>query len=310
MTGAPVREELKAPHYGLPVALDFFLSGTSSGAAVTAAIALVAGGPGARAVAEAGYLIAFPTILICLGLLSAELGRPMRFLHMLWSRKVSAAIGEWVIAPLGFHLKLLSPMSVGAWGLSAYSALTGLSLVFTWVPPGWAPRRLELPLAVAGALLGFFVGGYKGVLLRATAQPIWRSATWLGPVLLASAASSGVAAIFLVNLARGGGMGDPSVRTAGALALTLVIQAVLLILFLHGLGEEARSLWRGHLGLLFWGGAIAAGTALPLVTAVWKAASPLPPAAVLVGSFALRYCILMAPTVALEAAARMAQARQ
>lgn len=300
MAAAPVLENLKAPHYGLPVALDFFLSGISAGAAVTAAIALVAGGPGARAIAEAGHLIAFPLICICLGLLSAELGRPMRFLNMLWSRKASTAIGEWALTPLGFHLKLLSPMSVGAWGLSAYSGLTFLSFVFTWFLPGWTPRRLELPTAVAGALLGFFVGGYKGVLLRASAQPVWRSAGWLGPVLLASAATSGVAAVTLVNLVRQGEMGDPWIGTARALALTLAMQAVLLVLFLMGLGQEARFLWRGHLAVPFWGVAVAAGLALPLVMAVTRIPSPIGPAGILAGSLALRYSVLMAPSMVLK----------
>lgn len=305
MAAPPVPEELKAPHYGLPVAVDFFLSGTSSGAAVTAAIAVLAGGPGARAIAEAGYLIAFPLICICLGLLSLDLGRPERFLHMLWSRKTSTAIGEWAITPLGFHLKLLSPMSVGAWGLSAYSAVTFLSLVFAWLLPGWAPRRLELPLAVAGALLGFFVGGYKGVLLRATAQPVWRSASWLGPLLLASAATSGVAAVTLVHLARPGGSGDAFIGTSRALALTLVIQAVTLVLFLTRLGPEAQFLWQDRLRVPFWGVGIAAGLLIPLIMAVSTPSSAIGPVAVLAGSLALRYCILTAPSMALQERKRL-----
>ena len=83
-------------------------------------------------------------------------------------------------------------------------------------------------MAVAGALLGFFVGGYKRILLRATAHPVWRSTAWLGPLLLTSAATSGVAAIILVNFMQGNAAGAAGAGVARALEFTWTLQALLL----------------------------------------------------------------------------------
>jgi hypothetical protein len=149
---------------------------------------------------------------------------------------------------------------------------------------------------VAGAILGFFVGGYKGVLLRATPQPLWRATIWLGPLMLVSSATSGLAAIALVNVGRRLGYGPEWTGIGTALALTLIAQAVVSVLFLVGLGSEVRMLSHGPLGALFWGVAVSLGLLLPLVLAVAGVPSPIGPVAILAGSLALRYAILTAPS--------------
>ena len=53
-------------------------------------------------------------------------------------------------------------------------------------------------LQVFGCLSGFFIAAYTGALLSATNQPMWSDTTWLAPLFLASAASTGLAAMTLL----------------------------------------------------------------------------------------------------------------
>ena len=55
------------------------------------------------------------------------------------------------------------------------------------------------PLSLAQALLGLGLGGYTGILLAATAVPLWATAgLLLGPLFLATAVASGAAALALL----------------------------------------------------------------------------------------------------------------
>jgi formate-dependent nitrite reductase membrane component NrfD len=102
----------------------------------------------------------------------------------------------------------------------------------------WAPRRLgigrlpRLSFAVLGAVVGFFLASYTGVLISTTHLPMWTATPMLGALFLASAASTGMAAIALgLRLAR-------TPLSLGALAglqradnLAIVVEIVLLIVF-------------------------------------------------------------------------------
>ena len=107
--------------------------------------------------------------------------------------------------------KWWSPMSAGSWGLSAFGAFSFLSFVGVLAEDRrlgmgrWhdlAMRTRVGPIGkvikVGGGLSGFFLGAYTGTLLTATNQPIWAQTTWLSPLFLASAASTGVAAMILL----------------------------------------------------------------------------------------------------------------
>lgn len=95
------------------------------------------------------------------GLLIAHLGRPERFLNMLRI------------------VKFKSPMSMGVWGLVLYSGASGANVVRELAVSGALPRcmRFLAPgfLVPLQALLGAFIAGYTGVLLSATANPLWSS---------------------------------------------------------------------------------------------------------------------------------------
>jgi hypothetical protein len=108
-----------------------------------------------------------------------------------------------------------------------------------------------------------------------------------------------VAAIALVTLVRGGSVGDHWTGIAKALTVTVALQVVVLGVFLVDLGAEAQLLWQRRLAVPFWGIGVAAGLVVPLVPVVTTPPSPIGPFAVLAGSLALRYCVLMAPSLAL-----------
>lgn len=245
------------PHWGWEIVAYFFLGGLSGGSYVVASLADLVGGAAGRRIARAGRYLSFATLLPCPVLLILDLGRPERFLHML--RVV----------------KLRSPMSVGTWGLLAFSGFATLSALIQAAEDGLlgraAPGRAlaALParsVGLAGSGAGFFLGGYTGVLLAATAVPLWaKNATLMGPLFLTSALTNGNAAIALLLAATG----DADERTLAPLErlelLVLLMELGLLLTFERRLGPTiARPLTDGRYGLLYRVGVLGLGLGVPL----------------------------------------------
>ena len=144
------RQIVKSPVWKTPdVPLYLFLGGAAGSSSVLGAMAELTGRP---ALARSAQYVAGGGALASVVFLIHDLGRPARFLHMLR-----------VIKPT-------SPLSVGSYILSPFSALTsataGLRLL------GWFPRLR--PLAAAGAAaFGGPMATYTAVLLSNTAVPSW-----------------------------------------------------------------------------------------------------------------------------------------
>ncbi|HEY7497260.1 MAG TPA: NrfD/PsrC family molybdoenzyme membrane anchor subunit [Vicinamibacterales bacterium] len=157
---------LKSPVWTWEVPAYFFVGGAAGAAAVVAAAARAAGANpalvrDARWIAAAGGALS-PALLI------SDLGRPERFLNML---RV---------------FKMQSPMSVGAWTLVAFSNAAGASAF-----AATAHRALggRLPVKVVGdaaevvsAATGLVLSTYTGVLIGATAVPVWSRNVSLLPI--------------------------------------------------------------------------------------------------------------------------------
>ena len=253
--GLPV---VHAPHWGWMIILYFFLGGISSASYVIACVAELFGGKHGEPIKRAGRYLALAALIPCPWLLIADLGRPERFHHML---RV---------------IKLRSPMSVGTWGLSIYGVFVTLSVLLQAVQDGllgWVPkiRRIAEPVPCTlinaiGALFGFFVGGYTGVLLGITAIPIWaRNALLLGPLFLSSAMASASAAIALV-LALARGAREQSFQRLERLDIVALLSELGLILAARGnagptIGQPIR---QGRLGQLFRWGVLGVGILAPL----------------------------------------------
>ena len=171
---------LKPPVWTWEVPAYFFVGGAAGAAAALGAIAQVTGADDAlvrdaRWIAAAGATLSAP-------LLVADLGRPERFLNML---RV---------------FKLQSPMSVGALTLTAFGSASSAAAFARLVR-----RNTNLPVRVLGdasaavaAATGLVMATYTGVLLGATAIPVWNDNVRLLPVHFgASALGSAVSLLEL-----------------------------------------------------------------------------------------------------------------
>ncbi|MDP8922551.1 MAG: polysulfide reductase NrfD [Chloroflexota bacterium] len=305
--GRSATEEARGSYYGVPVIHKphwkwlvvwyFYLGGITSGSYLVATIADWLGGRAGRPIARVGRYVAFAALLPCPILLILDLGRPERFHHMLRI------------------FRLRSPMSVGVWGLVAYSAFCTLSAAIQAANDRVFGSRTVLArflrahparlAALAGLGSASFLGGYTGVLLAATAVPIWtRNALLLGPLFLSSALSTGTAVIALL-LALGPRTPPESLRRLERLdALTLLAELILVLAVRVVPGRVAgRPLTEGRRGLIYLLGVVGLGTLAPLALQWPSLAHGETPsrrrtafasACVLVGGFLLRYVMVFA----------------
>jgi formate-dependent nitrite reductase membrane component NrfD len=243
--GLPV---LKRPHWKWEIVLYFWAGGIAAGAYVIAAIADIFGDEQDRPIVRAGRFIALPLMLISPVLLIKDLGRPEKFYNMLRI------------------FKFKSPMSVGTWGLTFFGGFSGLSALLELLTPGDTVRTLRRVVAILGTPFGFFVGGYTGVLIAATAIPIWfKNRLLWGPTFLASAFSTGIAAIQAALVLSGRGNHHAHAKLERAHMVGLATEASLLAAGLVKLGPTGDLLTRGKWSTLFMPGALGLGTIVPLL---------------------------------------------
>lgn len=227
--GQPI---LKPPTWTWEVPLYFFAGGTAGAAAVIAALTRLAGADlslerTALAIAAAGALVSPPLLIL-------DLGRPERFLNML--RVV----------------KLRSPMSVGAWVLAAFTPAVLVALAARTLG---GPQLFLLMGTLAqgmAALLGLLLATYTGVLLAATAIPVWNTHRMLLPPHFAASALGSAAALlelcgFLVPATQRLGIVASVVETAIGAAIELRSR------------RADRALRHGRSGLLIRLGGVLAG---------------------------------------------------
>jgi formate-dependent nitrite reductase membrane component NrfD len=147
---------LKAPQWKWEIPLYFFVGGAAGASAVIAAMADWVGHD--PELARHARLVAAGGAMLSSGLLIADLGRPGRFLNMLRVFKAQ------------------SPMSVGAWTLAAFGSASGAAAFAQLVRDrfDFAPVRVIGNIASGfSALLGLPFSNYTGVLIGATAVPVW-----------------------------------------------------------------------------------------------------------------------------------------
>jgi hypothetical protein len=223
------------------VPLYFWFGGIAAGSSFVALACDLAGDHRSAAIARKvamGALAPSPPLLVM------DLGRPERFLNMLRI------------------FKPRSPMSMGAWCLSVFGTVGGAAVAADVLGRPQAARAL----GAANAVVGGYLGSYTGVLLAATAVPVWaRSRLFLGPIFVSTAAATGAAATRLVLVAAGLPRDHPTRRAlgrveTGAMAAELALSTV----NERRLGRLSRSLHEGRGGRLFraakWG--VRAGLAL------------------------------------------------
>lgn len=231
--------------------------------------------------------------VLALGVLClvVDLGRPDHLLALVFSPKLSVmTIGAYA---LGVALLVAAAFAVAA-------NFDGLDFTPTVV----------YVLSTVGIVAGLASTLYTGVLLSGLASILfWQ--TWLLPLVFTlSSLSGGIALVFLsaafVNVRQS--IVRPLVNLARVDGALIVVELALLMAYVAwGMADEgttasARSLIAGDLAGLFWGGVVTIGLILPFVMErfivygnrssqlMWVAA------AVLLGSFLLRVCIVGAGT--------------
>src|SRR5260370_26997514 len=234
-----------SPHWTWFIIPYFFVGGIAGGAYFLAAVLEWFGRPEDRPVIRTGYSLAFWGAVLSGLLLTLDLGRSLRFPHMLFQSDNFPHL----------MFKSFSPISFGAWGLLLFGACAFLSW---YIETGGTLVKL---IAAVGGLLGFFVAGYTGVLLSVTNRPIWADSPWLGALFVASGVSTGAATLIL--LAPGRGATERSVSWLSSFdTRALVVELLVLVLFLTSLGSINR-VWVSVWGLLLVVGVIGAGLVAP-----------------------------------------------
>ncbi|MGH2522201.1 MAG: NrfD/PsrC family molybdoenzyme membrane anchor subunit [Anaerolineales bacterium] len=293
--------ELQIPLWDWWIVWYFFVGGIAGGAYFTSAIIELVGGPEDRPVARMGYYIAFPLSLLCALFLILDLGLPERFWHMMVYSRTFLPWPVWD-----------SPISVGAYALLGFGLFSFISFMDALVETGrlpWAPLRLRynstprLIYSIIGALFGFFLASYTGVLLSTTHLPLWTSTPLLGALFLASGASTGMAAIALgLVLTRSSAMSTVAwdkLRQADTVAI--IVEIVLLVAFIAMLYASGQALSALDLILLI-GGTLVVGLVAPLVMQFRAGAhtaraafgmTPLIALLILIGGFVMRMAIVM-----------------
>ncbi len=287
--------ELQIPNWPLWIVIYFFAGGVASGAYFTAATIELAGRPQDRPIARMGYYIAFPLSIVCAVALIVDLGMPERFWHMVVNSKTFLPDPKWN-----------SPMSIGAYALLFFGLFSFLSFLDTLVEVGrlpWAPLRLKynsIPrkiYAVLGALNGFFLASYTGVLLATTHLPVWSTNPLLGAVFLASAASTGMAAIALGLVLTHHIPDEPMERLRQTDSFAVVVEILLLAAFVVLLGASAPIILSGLSGILLVGGTLLFGLIIPLILELRARDSQrmllIAATLILVGGFLMRIVIVL-----------------
>lgn len=288
--GVPV---IHSSHWKWLVVWYFFFGGISGASAVIAAIARLSGGKEAARLAGTAAYVSFAALLPCPALLILDLGRPLRFLNMLRTFRPS------------------SPMSIGSWDLTVFAVVTTLAAANQLASdvarrhgrtPSALQRRAGLALAPLGALTGFFLAGYTGTLLAATAVPLWaKRPALLGPLFLASAMTSGAAAVAAAHAFTADGEASITERLHHLEGIATIAEGALLSAWLVSLGSTRKPLMEGSIGAVVRHGIVAAGMTAPL--ALTAASGRLPrflrrlanlvaPVLTLCGVFALRYAVV------------------
>jgi formate-dependent nitrite reductase membrane component NrfD len=215
---------LKPPTWTWEIPLYFFVGGAAGASALIAPLAsAAAGASGARAAAEdetprpAGRgtasdarWIAFGGSLLSAALLIRDLGRPGRFLAMLRVFKTS------------------SPMSMGAWTLAVFGSATAAAkfaeMARDELGDAWPVRLATFTADGAAAATGMVLSTYTGVLIGATAVPVWNENIAILPIHFAA---SGVAsAASLLELRGHDDQGLHWLGTLAAVAETLAGAAI------------------------------------------------------------------------------------
>ncbi len=264
--GQPI---VKPPVWTWQIGLYLFVGGTAGMSGVIALAGLVTGQP--LAFARVALGVAFAGALISPVLLIWDLGRPTRFLNML-------RVFKW-----------RSAMSMGVWTLFLFSGFAGSAFVLVaawdvlmqWGIPPTALRASALALVAGTALSGVILATYTGVLLGATAVPVWSAHHKLLPFHFGIVGLGSAAAILELLGFR--------LAALNAIAMTIaaVETGVGVWIEIDRQSATAHAIHHGTPGLLLRAAALLTGP-VPLILRIFDSV-PIAGVCFLIGAVASRY---------------------
>ena len=291
------------PEWEWPITIALFLAGVAAGTYSVMGLIHFAGGKRDEPVLHRLGFIPMPIMIVVPLLLIYDLGQQSRFLNLLIKSPAATERG----GPLMFNTS--SPMNWGSWAMVIFAGFTALAFADSLhasgrIRLGWLMpiARSRVVLAV-GEFFAMVVSGYSGVLIAVTNQGVW-SDTWLmGGLFICFSELSGMAVAAIVCDRMGATHTAAAVRRA--LFLFAAVSAVVLVLFLAGLGlQQDGSLTalvaslHEFVGVAFWIGAVGLGLVVPLLALAPRPLMRVPNGSlaligvlVLVGVLAFRYAM-------------------
>ncbi|MDP2261926.1 MAG: NrfD/PsrC family molybdoenzyme membrane anchor subunit [Hydrogenophaga sp.] len=287
-----------SPHWHWLIVLYFMLGALAGGTYFLSAMIDMTGRKSDRRLAQLGYLITLPVMLVIGVVLIVDLSRPDRFWHLL--------IQNHTWRPM---FKYWVPMSTGSWAVPLFSFFALLSFVSAFAElkrPQWRwAQRLRPPgivgllVAVPGALLALHVMGYTGVMLSVLNRPVWSDTPLFGLLFIVSAVT--MAAALLALVASAVGWRSPGVTALQRIWVWLAgVQVLVFIALFVSLGPAARG-WLNIWGVVLAVG-IAIGIVLPLLASrrrepLGMGGLPMMAVLVLAGGFLVRTAVVFVPEV-------------
>lgn len=297
----PAEHFASAPQWEWWILGYFFFGGIAGGSYALGTLLRLVGDPRDRSASQLAYIASFIALIPCPIFLTADLGQPFLFWHML----VDTSPGG------GIALKPDSPMSLGSWALLLFGLFSFVSFLGALAERGTlrafssvARATQGLPATIWGVIgtgLGFFICGYTGVLLAVSNQPVWSDAGWaLGGMFLASALAGSAALLLLLSRTRRDVDPDTTVRLEAADRYFVILETILILVFLITLAiagtiGKVLGVW-----IVLWL-VVLVGLAVPIVMLRWDAARRWPPVAApilaLLGVLALRALVIFSAQI-------------
>lgn len=246
---------LQKAHWRWEIITYFFVGGIMGGSSLLASLADTFRKEEDAQLVRSGRYTALAGAVISTGLLIADLGVPSRFLNML---RV---------------LKLKSPMSVGAWSLVVFANSAAIAAsdqlhrdgVLPFNLSGLVPRPLR-NLALAGSAA--MMESYTGVLVSATAIPVWYTGRRHIPAIFAASAFNTACAWNMLVLALYGGRASTIRRLKRIETIAALCEAVMLLDYERRSGEAGNPLFTGEVGKKLKTYTLGLGIALPVIANV------------------------------------------
>ncbi|HEY1728628.1 MAG TPA: NrfD/PsrC family molybdoenzyme membrane anchor subunit [Candidatus Baltobacteraceae bacterium] len=227
---------VQPPHWEVWITLYFFLAGIAGGSYTLGTMLRLWGSQRDEATARIAFMWSFPIVVVCGILLTIDLGKPLRFWHMM----VNTTPGS-----LGLNFKPWSPISLGTWALLIFSLFAFVSFLEVMTKRG-NDRNVSGTMIVwniVGSLVALFLASYTGVVLSVSNQPVWSDSYAIGGLFVASALSASAAFLAFMSRFRSDDAIPTEARLEAADAWFVLLELIMIIAFfvtLSGAGE----LWR------------------------------------------------------------------